>query len=183
MAAALALTGLLNGCTGPAAGQRAVFEMADPSFSYFGGTHIEAITDVGVPLFANLTNSTVKLVSVRLVDPPPALHVLSVDAYRREGLLFGQIPWWPGSLPAECPKFFGHPSPVTAVSVAPKADVNWLVIIVFTISKPGRYHFGRAKITYSISGVKGWQYQNMNVALTVKPPPDRRLNIDDTICR
>jgi hypothetical protein len=35
-------------------------------------------------------------------------------------------------------------------------------VISFAVSAPGRYAFGRVKITYSIDGVEDWQYQSLS---------------------
>ncbi|MGN6676351.1 MAG: hypothetical protein ACTHKL_01045 [Streptosporangiaceae bacterium] len=168
----------VGGCAGHTGGQRSVLQKAGNQFRVQGSVSIDALTDVGVPLLTNLTSSKVRLLSVRLVGLKRAVHIIGVQAYSSRGIGFDQIFFERGSLPAECPKYFKHPRAVTAVTVGPKQHVKWIVTVVIRISKPGRYHFDRARIAYSIDGVRGWQYQNLNLTLYSEPPPDRRLRID-----
>jgi hypothetical protein len=174
----------VGGCVGPASGERTVFQMLDPGLRAQGSVNVDALTDVAVPLFTNLTDSKVRLLSVRLVGLSPAVHIVGAYAYSSRGMPFDMLFWERGSLPLECPKFFGHPRAVTAVRVGPKQRVTWIVTVLLRIAKPGRYHFRRAKIAYSVDGVRGWQYQNLNLTLYSVPPPDWRLRIDpgSSIC-
>jgi hypothetical protein len=173
---AAALVSLASGgCAGAPGGQRIVFPLTTGNVRWTGSSHIDEITDIGVPLGSNVSDATVRLVALRLVDPPAGLRMREVDAYSTRGLPFGQFPFYLGDLPAECPKYYGHPRPVSAVTVAPHSQVDWIVSIVVTMSKPGRYHFGRVKITYTSHGVQGWQYQNLHLTLRIMPPPDPGL--------
>jgi hypothetical protein len=50
-------------------------------------------------------------------------------------------------------------------------DSGWFVVITFSISKPGVYHFDRAKIRYVTDGQHGWQYQNLDTSYHIIDPP------------
>jgi len=168
------------GCSDHPAGPRAVLQMADPNVTVSGGVNVDALTDVGVPLYASVTGRTVRLLSIRLVRAPSAVNTLGVHAYSSRGLGYGQVTFLRGSLPAECPKLYGHPRRVSDVAVRPKRPLPWIVTIVVRITKPGTYVFKHAEISYLTDGTRGWQYQNLNLTLYVRPPPDRRLRIDPT---
>ncbi|HEX5188809.1 MAG TPA: hypothetical protein VFW16_04670, partial [Streptosporangiaceae bacterium] len=137
---------------------------------------------IGVPLYANLSDKTVRLLSMQLVRVPSAVHIVGLHVYSSRGLSYGQITFLRGSLSAECPKFFGHPRPVSDGAIQPRRSPPWIITIVVRISRPGHYVSTRAKISYSTGGTRGWQYQNL--PLYALPPPDRRLRIDpaSSIC-
>lgn len=80
--------------------------------------------------------------------------------------ILGQL----GVLPKECPREF-KPHPVSVVTIGSHSNANWLVVLAFTISKPGVYHLNQVRIDYETQGHKGWQYQNVNTTVTVKNPP------------
>jgi hypothetical protein len=175
---------MIVGCSGSSLGQRTVLEVAGVQTRGFGSVNVDALTDVGVPILTNLTSSTVRLLSVQFVGLPPSVNIVGVRAYSSRGMPFGALLFERGSLPAECPRFFGHPRAITAVTVGPKRSANWIVTVVLRFTKPGRYHFRRARIAYSVDGVRGWQYQNLNLTVYSEPPPDWRLRIDpgSSIC-
>ncbi|HEX7995222.1 MAG TPA: hypothetical protein VF506_14965 [Streptosporangiaceae bacterium] len=127
------------------------------------------IIDIGLPLLHNLTGHTVRLQSVRWVNQPDAAHIISVYAYRYADVGHGFI-GDEGDLPTASPDQY-RPSPVTAAVTAPHRDSVWLVVIAFTISKPGLYHFHRAKIRYVVDGQYGWQYQNLDTTYHIADPP------------
>ena len=58
-----------------------------------------------------------------------------------------------------------------AAVTRPHAYANWLIVIAFTIVKPGRCYLGRAKIDYTAGGQRGWQYQNLNTRIVIKTAP------------
>ena len=169
---AAVLACLAGGCSDAPGGEHTVFPLTAGRVSWTGTSHIDEITEIGVPLATNDSGAAVQLVSVQLVSPPAGLRMREVDAYSTRGFPFGLFPYYLGDLPAECPQYYGHPRPVTAVTVPPHSPVNWIVSIVFTISEPGIYHFRHVKITYRSNGVQGWQYQNLNGTLRFIPPPD-----------
>lgn len=118
----------------------------------------------------NTTDYPVRLVSVRFTAPPASLHVLNVFAYSwtdtHDTGILGQL----GVLSKECPSEF-RPHPLSVVTVGPHSNANWLVVIAFTISKPGVYHLDQVRIDYETQGHEGWQYQNIDTTVTVKNPP------------
>lgn len=75
-----ALAGVAVGACSDQSGPRAVFQMTDPQTRAFGSVNIGALTDIGVPLYANITDKPVRLRSIRLVGLPPAVHVIGVRA-------------------------------------------------------------------------------------------------------
>jgi hypothetical protein len=129
----------------------------------------DEIIDIGLPLLHNLTGHTVRLQSVQWVNQPSSARILSVYAYRYadvgHGIIGGE-----GNLPIACPEEY-KPAPVTADVTPPRRDSPWFVVIAFTINKPGRYHFDRAKIRYVIDGHRGWQYQNLATSYKIINPP------------
>ena len=83
-----------------------------------------------------------------------------------------------GNLLRYCRKT-NRPYPVTAAVAAPHAYANWEIVIAFTIAKPGVYRVGRAKISYTVGGHSGWQYQNLNTTIRAVPaPPGAKPHLD-----
>jgi hypothetical protein len=131
--------------------------------------NINEIIDIGLPLLHNLTAHTIRLQSVQWVNQPAAARIISVYAYRYAAIGHGFI-GAEGDLPIACPDEY-RPAPVTAAVTAPHRDSAWFVVITFSISKPGLYHFDRAKISYVIDGQHGWQYQNLDTSYHIVDPP------------
>lgn len=124
---------------------------------------------LSVSWLANESDHSVRLVSVQFASPPADLHVMNVYAYSYKDTHQGLIGQF-GVLPKECPQEF-KPHPLSVTTFPPHADAPWLVVIAFTISRPGIYHLNRVRLDYSTEGRTGWQYQNINTTVTVKNPP------------
>jgi hypothetical protein len=157
---------LAAGCSG--GGARTVFAVPSGFGQGLRGVRPVDVVDLGLPDLYNLTDQSIRLRAVTLVSPPRAVHVRSITAYvypSSGGLGIGR-----GDLLRYCRKT-DRPYPVTA-AVAPRHGyTNWLVVIAFTIARPGRYYIGRAKISYTIGGHNGWQYQNLNTTIYGVPTP------------
>jgi hypothetical protein len=166
--AALAL--LAGGCSAPAGG--------DPVFKMTGGykfsfpIQVDEPGDIGLSVgwLDNTTDAAVHLTGVRFADPPAALHWINTLAYSykdtHESGIIGNV----GILQKECPRFY-RPHPLSVVTVPAHANSRWLVVLAFTLSRPGRYHLPTVRIDYTTGGHHGWQYQNINTSVTVKNPP------------
>lgn len=135
-------------------------------------THTYEVNDVGLSWgwLHNTTDHPVHLISIQFAPSPSSLHLLNVYAYSwadtHDTGILGQL----GVLSIECPNEF-RPHPLTVVTVGPHSNANWLVVIAFTIAKPGVYHLNQIRIDYETQGHEGWQYQNVNSTITVKNPP------------
>ena len=131
----------------------------------------DEVDDVGLSMgwLQNTSDHPVRLIAVQFASPPPSLHMLNVVAYRFADVHEGLISLT-GVLPMECPSQF-RPHPLSVVTVPPHADSAWLVVLAFTISKPGVYHLNQIRIDYETQGRQGWQYQNINTTVTIKNPP------------
>ena len=118
----------------------------------------------------NTSGHAVHLTSVRFASPPASLHMLNVTAYSYKDThdtgIIGQM----GVLPAECPHFY-VPHPLSVVTVRAHSNATWLVVLAFTISRPGVYHLNRVRLDYVTNGRRGWQYQNINTTIMVTNPP------------
>jgi hypothetical protein len=157
---------LAAGCS--SGGERDVFEVGTGSGQGLHGVRPVDVVDLGLPDLRNVTDQSIRIRAVTLVSPPRAVHVRSVTAYvfpEAGGLGMGR-----GDLLRYCRKT-DRPYPVTAAIVPPHAYANWLVVIAFTVARPGRYYIGRAKISYTIGGHSGWQYQNLNTTVRAVPAP------------
>jgi hypothetical protein len=112
----------------------------------------------------NSSASSLRVRLVSLTNVPPHVHVLATDAYRTShipvGIMAPQIAFSSGS--PGCPRYWGPPRAVTAITVPAHGRSTWVAVISFAVSAPGRYAFGRVKITYSIDGVEDWQYQSLS---------------------
>jgi hypothetical protein len=53
------------------------------------------------------------------------------------------------------------PYPLSRVITPPHSDSKWYLVISLTFTKPDRYYLGRVKISYTVGGQDGWQYQNL----------------------
>jgi len=117
------------------------------------------------------------------VRPPPGVQVEATDAFRVRGLpslpSSGQAIF--GTQSAGCPKNYLGPQPVKAITLEPHKAGHWIARILLTVTAPGTYHFGRARITYELTGVGGWQYQD--VGLVVRYAEPRRPPLLSTMQR
>jgi hypothetical protein len=165
--ALLCAAGPAAGCSG-GGGERTVFAVASGFGQGMRAVRPVDVVDLGLPDLLNLTGQSIRVRAVTLVSAPGAVHVRSITAYvfpSSGGLGIGR-----GDLLRYCRKA-DRPYPVTAAVARPHAYANWLVVIAFTIARPGRYYLGRAKISYTIGGQDGWQYQNLNTTIWGVPTP------------
>jgi hypothetical protein len=163
------ITILLAGCS--SSGQQVVFRQGS-GFSAGAPFQTQEVENVGLSWswLDNISSSTVRITSVRFADPPASLHLLNVNAYSyKNPLLTGEI-IQAGVLPDICPREF-IPRPVTEVIVPAHRNADWLIILTFTISRPGVYRLNRVRINYEADGHAGWQYQNIFMTLKVSNPP------------
>jgi hypothetical protein len=167
---------LAAGCSGGTGSERTVFAVASNFGQGLRGVRPIDVVDLGLPDLYNRTGQSVRLRAVTLVSPPRAVHLRSITAYvypKSGGLGIGR-----GDLLRYCRKA-DRPYPVTAAVARPHSYANWLVVIAFTIARPGRYYIGRAKISYTVAGKNGWQYQNLNTTIFGIPvPPGARPHFD-----
>lgn len=167
-----------TGCSsaGTRGGERTVFSIETDFGQGLRGVRPIDVVDLGLPDLYNLTDQKVRLRAVTLVSAPSAMRVRSVTAYvypNAGGLGIGR-----GDLLRYCHKT-DRPYPITAAEAPPHGRANWLVVIAFTITRPGRYQIRRAKISYAIDGHPGWQYQNINTTIYGVPtPPGAKPHMD-----
>jgi hypothetical protein len=136
---------------------------ADPTGSSAGGpaTTVDLV-DVGMGGLHNVTSHRVRVLGVSLVSASRAVHLVSVTAYPAPlSVGLGR-----GNLLKLCRKIY-PPHPVSDFVAAPHADSNWTLVLAYGFTRPGRYHLGRVKIFYQTNGRKGWQYEHMDVTITV----------------
>ncbi len=159
---------LVAGCSG---GQQDVFTI-DSGFQSAFPTQTLEVNDIGLSAgwLHNQSDHKVRITSVRFVNPPKELHMLNVIAYSYKDTHGLGIISQGGVLSMECPKWF-KPHGLPAATFPPNSDPPWLVILAFTMKKPGTYHLDRVRIDYQTNGHSGWQYQNTNATITVKNPP------------
>jgi hypothetical protein len=164
----VALLLLVAGCSG---GQQDVFT-AFSGFTSSFPTQTQEPEDVGLSTrwLNNQSDHRVRITSVRFVDPPKALHMLNVLAYSFADTHGAGIISQAGVLYKECPKEF-KPHALNSVTFPPHSIPPWLVVLAFTLDKPGVYHLNRVRIDYQTDGHSGWQYQYTNATVTVKNPP------------
>jgi hypothetical protein len=124
------------------------------------------VNDLGLPLLHNLSAHMVRLRSVQLVSVPKVVLVESVTAYKYGN--GGGVALTRGDLLKGPCRRYMPPFPVTDVVTPPHADSAWYVILAFVITRPGRYHITRARISYVTDGHVGWQYQNLNTTLVIR---------------
>ncbi len=158
-------------CSSPAlrpGGERVVLAVQTGITDGYTTNRLE-VNDEGLPLLHNLTGYPVRLTSVRWVNKPAAVHIVSISAYTYAAIGHGIISG-EGNLPVACPDEY-HPRPLSAAATPPHHDSKWFVVIAFTISKVGTYHMNRLKIGYTTHGRHGWQYQNLDTKFTVVNPP------------
>jgi len=152
----LAAVAMLSaGCSG--GGEHAVFAVAT-GFSNRATARTSDLVDIGMPDLQNSTGQTVKLRGVNLVSAPRSVHLRFVTGY-----LYGQT----GQLGYGLGNFIDHcrrqmpPYRVSRVVTPPHSDSKWYLVLSLTFTKPGHYYLGRVKISYTVGGQDGWQYQNL----------------------
>jgi hypothetical protein len=116
-------------------------------------------------------------VLARTIGAPGWVHVQATEAFRVRGLpglpSSGQVIY--GTRSAGCPRNYLGPQPVTAITLAPHKAGHWIATILLTVTAPGSYHFSKAKITYTVDGVKNWQYQDLGLVVSYTDPPRPEL--------
>jgi hypothetical protein len=150
-------------------GQRNVFPDGRYGVTASVPAHVDEIQDLTVPTLHNNTDHPVRLLSVRIVGQPPAVNVLNVRAYNINMLGYAGLNSV-GDLPGECPADF-VPHLIGSFTIEPHKDSAWMIIVAFKISKPGVHHLRKLRISYSIDGVRGWQYMYCRVTSNVSNPP------------
>ncbi|HET7015581.1 MAG TPA: hypothetical protein VFI65_16810 [Streptosporangiaceae bacterium] len=159
---------LVAGCS---SGQQAAFTV----HSGFRSTlplHTLEPADIGLSTewLHDETDHSVRITSVRFVDPPRALHMLNVYAYSFKDTNNAGVITQLGVLYKECPAEY-KPHVIDSVSFPAHVDAPYFAVLAFTIARPGVYHLDRVRIDYRTDGNAGWQYQNTNTTITVKNPP------------
>jgi hypothetical protein len=163
------------GCSNPAPGGHRDFMPAETSggLATISGVHVGVLTAIEVSFPSNSAAGTVHVRSVRLVDPSPGVHMQGADAFRVRGLPglppSGQEDF--GTRSPGCPENYLGPRPVTAITLAPRKAGHWIAEILFTVTAPGTYHFGTAKIVYTVGGVRSWQYESLGLVIRYVDPP------------
>ncbi len=148
-----------GGSPGPSGPEQAVFKVPT-GFQNDGPAWVQRILDLGLPLLHNVTGSPVWLRSVELVTPGRGVRLLNATAYvltQVQGTTISAF----GDLPKECLGTY-VPHPLTEAVTAPHSDSNWTVIIALRLPRPGTYRFTQVKINYTVRGLRGWQYYNLN---------------------
>jgi hypothetical protein len=165
---ALVLVLLAAGCAG---GQQDVFTPFTGFTSTFPTQTLE-VNDVGLSAgwLHNQSDHTVRITSIRFVDPPRALRMLNVLAYSYQDTYYTGIISQAGVLYEECPHEY-KPHHLGSVTFPAKSDPPWLVVLSFALTEPGIYHLSKVRIDYVTDGHSGWQYQDTNATITVKNPP------------
>jgi hypothetical protein len=146
---------LLAACS--SSGQQVVFTL-DTGFQSAFPAHTQEISDVG--LSAGWLHN----------QPPNDLRLLNVYAYSYKDIGGTGLISLAGDLQAECPREF-KPHALNSVIFPANSDPPWLVVLAFTISRPGTYRLNQVRINYETNGHTGWQYQNINTKITVRNPP------------
>ena len=118
--------------------------------------------DVGLPPRLDHSGSPVRLRSIVLVGEPAAVRLVSVTAYRT----FPDLGLEQGNLLQRCRKQ-DPPHPLSDVRIASHAGWHWQVVLAFRFAKPGRYHLGRIRLSYSVGGQRGWQYEGLGTTVIV----------------
>jgi hypothetical protein len=122
--------------------------------------------DLGVTQLDNTSGDAVRIRWLHLVDPPKALRLDSVVAYKYEG--HGGIAVTVGNLLKGQCRSYMKPYPVTGAVIPAHHLSGWFFIFGFTITKPGRYRINRIKIGYTTQGRKAWQYQYLFTTFYIK---------------
>ena len=158
-----------SGCSTGAANRQQVVFAVQRGVSEGGPTNRDEVNDVGVPPLHNISGQPVHVRSVQWVGQPAAVHILNVYAYNARQTR-GWVNSMVGELPVACPEQY-RPSQPSSLNIPAHTESDWYLVIAFTISKLGRYHLDRVKITYTTGGHEGWEYQNLNQEFTVVNPP------------
>jgi hypothetical protein len=159
--AILVIATVLLGSCSSSGGEHVVFKVAT-GFSQGGSDTTANVVDIGLPFgLYNLSDHTVRLSGIRLVGTTAAVHLRSVTAYRGNGV--GIVD---GDLLKLCRRSY-RPYPVTDAVTQPHSNSRWFIVIAVTFTRPGRYLLHRVRIDYTANGQDGWQYQNLNTALTI----------------
>jgi hypothetical protein len=171
-AAAAVLLGatVTGGCSGTArqGREQAVFHV-QTNIRLSQRANVGEIVDVGLETFANTTSQPVTVRSIRLVQKPGAVHLVSVSAFScrlMNGCVFTTI----GDMTRECPRQF-KPILLNTITVPAHKTSDKQPVVAIRVSQPGRYFLGRVRIDYTTNGQRGWQYQNLwFTAIIVNPP-------------
>ena len=157
---------LAGGCSaaqGPGGPENNVFGTFGAARSGQSGGYTHGVAPTGVIInfsinsLHNYSDSPVTLRSVHLTTPAgPAIHVTNIRAYLISQVGLGQLVGEQGDLAKNCGRPM-TPHPVTDVTVQPHSDSSWMVVIALVYKHPGRYPFGRVRITYTAGGRRGWQ--------------------------
>ncbi len=160
---------LAAGCSslppGPDGAERVVFALNGGFQQTDHERNIDEV-DLGVTELQNTSTHIVRIRSLSLVNPPKALKMDSVVAYRYAGQ--GGIAVTDGNLLKGPCRRYMRPYPVTDAVIPPHHLSDWFFIIGFTIAKPGHYYINRIKIAYTTQGQKAWQYQYLFTTLHIK---------------
>jgi hypothetical protein len=142
---------------------------APPGDFISGMVITNAIYDIMVPDLHNYTSHSVRVTSIRLVSPhSPAIRVLNVTAYPYSRVR-GTAIVDEGNLGKDCPEFYA-PHPVTDVVIPPHSTTKYYIEITLILLKPGKYNFGRARISYVTDGRHSSQtYYLENIHLKTFP--------------
>jgi hypothetical protein len=176
---AVALTAGTAACSNSAPGSQRDFMPAATNTAVWtiSGVHVGVLTTIEVSFPSNSAAGTVHVRSVELVDPSPGVHMQGTAAFRVQGLPglppSGQDDF--GTRSPGCPRNYLGPRPVTAITLAPHKTGHWIAEILFTVSAPGTYHFGKAKVFYTVGGVGSWQYESLGLTIRYDDPPHPAL--------
>jgi hypothetical protein len=148
-----------------------------PTTMTISDVHVGLLTEIYVAFPSNSLNGTVRVSSVRLVDPPPGIRLQDTSAYRVRALpglpTSGQAIF--GTRSPGCPRNYLGPQPVTAITLAPHKAGQWIAQILLTVAAPGSYRFAKAKISYTVDGASSWQYENLGLVIRYEAPSQRAL--------
>lgn len=154
------------GCTVNSRSERVVFRLVGEQTS--GPAHTAELINIVTP-FTNLTDEPVHLTRISLASPMKSERLIGSSVYDARRLGFLPLLEF-GNLPVECPKKF-IPARVGSLVVQPHKFSSWFGVVTIRIMRPGKYVLGRLRIDYSTPSGNGWQYQNVNITLTVSDPP------------
>jgi hypothetical protein len=134
LAVALAIVLLAAGC---ANGQQDVFTVFSGFTSTFPSRTLE-VNDIGLSTgwLHNQSDHSVRITSIRFVNPPRALRMQNVLAYSYKDTYYTGTISQAGVLYKECPHEY-IPHSLDSVTFPPKSIPPWLVILAFVLTKPG----------------------------------------------
>jgi hypothetical protein len=174
----LFVVGVVPACgSGPAVdpptGAEPVFQVIN-GLTQWWSPDVGSVLDVGVPALNNTTPNAVRLLAVSVVGLPRGVQVLSTEAYSytlvRHGIA-GDI----GDLPKMNPAEY-VPLPVSSVVTEPHSYAPDFVVIALSIHHPGRFALNVLRIDYVVDGHSGWQYQNLDLTITISPQAATRTS-------